>query len=54
MTPKEEEGDNPIDEVLDDLIGDASLSTGNNDWKEANWQRKLRRQSKLRLRRRER
>lgn len=49
---KEEEGDNFIDEVLNDLIGDAPLITGNDDWKEAAWQRKLRRQSKLRLRRR--
>lgn len=48
---KEEESDNLIDEVLDDLIGDVPLSTGNDDWKEAAWQRKLRRQSKLRLRR---
>lgn len=54
MPPKEKEGDNIIDEVLDDLIGDAPLSTGNDDWKEAAWQRKLRRQSKLRLRRRKR
>lgn len=54
MTPKEEEGDNLIDKVLDDLIGDTPLSTGNDDWKEAAWQRKLRRQSKLRLRRRKR
>ncbi|WP_373829233.1 conjugal transfer protein MobB [Bacteroides heparinolyticus] len=51
MPTKEEEGDNLIDEVLEDLIGDAPLSTGNDDWKEAAWQRKLRRQSKLRLRR---
>lgn len=48
---KQEEGDNLIDEVLEDLIGDAPLSTGNDDWKEAAWQRKLRRQGKLRLRR---
>lgn len=51
MPTKEEEGDNLIDEVLEDLIGDAPLSTGNDDWKEAAWQRKLRRQSRLRLRR---
>lgn len=51
---KEEEGDNLIDEVLDDLIGNAPLSTGNDDWKEAAWQRKLRRQSKLNLRRKKR
>ncbi|MDO4708008.1 MAG: conjugal transfer protein MobB [Porphyromonadaceae bacterium] len=52
LPTKEEEGDNLIDEVLDDLIGDTPLSMGNDDWKEAAWQRKLRRQSKLRLRRR--
>lgn len=51
MPTKEEEGDNLIDEVLEDLIGDTPLSTGNDDWKEAAWQRKLRRQGKLRLRR---
>lgn len=48
---KEEESDNLIDEVLDDLIGDVPLSTGNDEWKEVAWQRKLRRQSRLRLRR---
>ena len=47
-----EEGDNPIEAVLDELIGDTSLKTGNDDWKEATWQRKLRRQHQLRLRRR--
>ena len=47
-----EEGDNPIEAVLDELIGDTSLTTGNDDWKEATWQRKLRRQHQLRLRRR--
>lgn len=51
MPTKQEEGDNLIDEMLEDLIGDAPLSTGNDDWKEAAWQRKLRRQGKLRLRR---
>lgn len=51
---KEQESDNLIDEVLDDLIGDTPLSTGNDDWKEVAWQRKLRRQSKLNLRRRKR
>lgn len=51
MPTKQEEGDNLIDEVLEELIGDTPLSTGNDDWKEAAWQRKLRRQSKLRLRR---
>ncbi|MDY5859069.1 MAG: conjugal transfer protein MobB [Porphyromonas sp.] len=51
MPTKQEEGDNLIDEMLEDLIGEAPLSTGNDDWKEAAWQRKLRRQGKLRLRR---
>lgn len=47
-----EEGDNPIESVLDELIGDTPLATGNDDWKEATWQRKLRRQHQFRLKRR--
>ena len=47
-----EESDNPMESVLDELIGDVPLTTGNDDWKEATWQRKLRRQHQLRLRRR--
>jgi len=47
-----EEGDNPMEAVLDELIGDTPLTTGNDDWKEASWQRKLRRRHQLRLRRR--
>lgn len=47
-----EEGDNPIEAVLDEFIGDVPLTTGNDDWKEATWQRKLRRRHQLRLRRR--
>ena len=47
-----EESDTPIESVLDELIGDTPLTTGNDDWKEASWQRKLRRQHQLRLRRR--
>jgi relaxase/mobilization nuclease domain protein len=47
-----EEGDNPMEAVLDELIGDTPLTTGNDDWKEASWQRKLRRRNQLRLRRR--
>lgn len=47
-----EEGDNPMESVLDELIGDTPLTTGNDDWKEASWQRKLRRRHQLRLRRR--
>ena len=41
-----------IEVVLDEFIGDVPLTTGNDDWKEASWQRKLRRQHQLRLRRR--
>ena len=47
-----EESDNPMESVLDELIGDLPLTTGNDDWKEASWQRKLRRRHQLRLRRR--
>ena len=49
-----EEGDNLIDELIGDMVGDSFTSTGNDDWKEAAWQRKLRRQSKVNLRRRKR
>ena len=47
-----EGSDNPMESVLDELIGDLPLTTGNDDWKEASWQRKLRRRHQLRLRRR--
>ena len=49
-----EEGDNLIDELIEDMADGLFLSTGNDDWKEAAWQRKLRRQSKVNLRRRKR
>ena len=49
-----EEGDNLIDELIEDMVGDSFVSTGNDDWKEAAWQRKLRRQIKVNLRRRKR
>ena len=49
-----EEGDNLIDELIEDMVGDSFTSTGNDDWKEAAWQRKLRRQNKVNLRRRKR
>ena len=49
-----EEGDNLIDELIEDMVGDSFTSTGNDDWKEAAWQRKLRRQSKVNLRRKKR
>lgn len=47
-----EEGDNLVDELIEDMADGSFLSTGNDDWKEAAWQRKLRRQSKVKLRRR--
>ena len=49
-----EEGDNLVDELIEDMMGDPSTSTNNDDWKEAAWQRKLRRQIKVNLRRRKR
>ena len=49
-----EGGDNLIDELIEDMVSDSFTSTGNDDWKEAAWQRKLRKQSKVNLRRRKR
>ena len=49
-----EEGDNLVDELIENMVGDSFTSTGNDDWKEAAWQRKLRRQSKVNLRQRKR
>ena len=49
-----EEGDNLIDELIEDMADGSFLPTGNDDWKEAVWQRKLRKQSKVKLRRRKR
>ena len=49
-----EEGDNLVDELIENMVGDSFTSTGNDDWKEAAWQRKLRRQSKVNLKRRKR
>ena len=49
-----EEGDNLVDELIEDMMGDPSTSTNNDDWKETAWQRKLRRQSKVNLKRRKR
>ena len=52
--PDTEEGNNLIDELIEDMADGSFLSTGNDDWKEAAWQRKLRRQNKVNLRRRKR
>lgn len=48
----EQEGDNLVDELIEDMADGSFLPTGNDDWKEAVWQRKLRRQSNIKLRRR--
>ena len=50
----EQESDNLVDELIDDMVGDSFSSSGNDDWKEAAWQRKLRKQSKVKLKRRKR
>lgn len=50
----EQESDNLVDELIDDMVGESFSSSGNDDWKEAAWQRKLRKQSKVNLKRRKR
>ena len=52
--PNTEESDNLVDELIEDMADSSFLPTGNDDWKEAAWQRKLRRQNKVNLRRRKR
>ena len=47
-----EESDNLIDELFEDMADGLFLPTGNDDWKEAAWQRKLRKLSKVNIRRR--
>ena len=47
-----EESDNLVDELIEDMADGSFLSMGNDDWKEAAWQRKLRKQSKVKLRQR--
>ena len=48
-----EESDNLVDELVDDMVGESfSSSSGNDDWKEAAWQHKLRKLSKVNIRRR--
>ena len=49
-----EEGDNLVDELIENMVGESFTSTGNDDWKEAAWQRKLRRQNKVNIKRRKR
>ena len=50
----EQESDNLVDELIDDMVGESFSSSGNDDWKEAAWQRKLRKQNKVNLKRRKR
>ena len=45
-----EESDNLVDELIEDMTDGSFLSTGNDDWKEAAWQRKLRKLSKVNIR----
>ena len=52
LHPNTEDGDNLVDELIEDMVDGSFTPTGNDDWKEAAWQRKLRRQSKVKLRRR--
>ena len=49
-----EESDNLVDELIEDMADGSFLSTGNDDWKETAWQRKLRRQNKVNIKRRKR
>ena len=49
-----EESDNLVDELIDDLVRETFFTSGNDDWKEVAWQRKLRKQSKVNLKRRKR
>ena len=50
----EQESDNLVDELIANMVGESFSSSGNDDWKEAAWQRKLRKQSKVNLKRRKR
>ena len=47
-----EDEDNLVDELIEDIADGSFLPTGNDDWKEAAWQRKLPKQSKVKLRQR--
>lgn len=50
MQPNTEESDNIVDELIEELVGEPFAPTGNDDWKEAAWQRKLRKANKVKLR----
>ena len=47
-----EDYDIVVDELIESMADGSFLSTGNDDWKEAAWQCKLRKQNKVKLRRR--
>ena len=49
-----EDGNNLVDELIEDMADGSFLSTGNDDWKESAWQRKLRKLNKVNIRRRKR
>ena len=51
MQPNTEESGNIVDELIEELVGEPFAPTGNDDWKEAAWQRKLRKANKVKLRR---
>ncbi|WP_373724464.1 conjugal transfer protein MobB [Bacteroides heparinolyticus] len=51
MQPNMEESDNIVDELIEEFVGEPFAPTGNDDWKEAAWQRKLRKANKVKLRR---
>ena len=51
MQPNTEESDNIVDELIEELVGEPFAPTANDDWKEAAWQRKLRKANKVKLRR---
>ncbi len=44
-----EEGDNLVDELIEELVGEPFAPTSNDDWKEVAWQRKLRRLNRPRI-----
>jgi len=52
--PNTEEIDNLVDELIESMADGSFLPTGNDDWKETAWQRKLRRQNKVNIKRRKR
>ena len=47
-----EDEDNLVDELIEDIADGSFLPTGNDDWKEAAWQHKLRKLNKVNIRRR--